>query len=88
MSVYVDSLRPTTTTTNWRYRYSCHLFADDHLELIDFAVVKLGLKTEWYQNHRYPHFDITASKRAKAIRLGAQEITTREWLLKHKQIIT
>jgi len=84
MSIYVDSLRPTVPTANWRYKYSCHLFADDQLELIDFAVIKLVLKAEWYQDHKYPHFDITASKRAKALKLGAQEITTREWLLRHR----
>lgn len=73
MTVYVDQpIHP------WRGKLWCHLVADDLNELHAFAA-KLGLKREWFQNHKIqPHYDITAAKREKAIKLGANSITTRE----------
>lgn len=73
MTIYVDqAIHP------WRGKKWCHLIADDLDELHNFAA-KLGLKREWFQNHKIqPHYDITASKRVEAIELGATSITTKE----------
>jgi hypothetical protein len=71
--IYVDNL-----IHPWKAKLWCHLVADDLQELHDFAT-KLGLKREWFQNHRIqPHYDLTAAKREMAIRLGARQITTSE----------
>ena len=71
--IYVDDpIHP------WRGKKWCHMTADTLEELHSFAVDKLGLKLSWFQNKRIPHYDITASKRLKAIKLGAIAITTEE----------
>jgi hypothetical protein len=69
-----------------------HLIADTEQELHEFAV-RLGLRRAWFQVAkplgRRPvdptsvraqmwHYDLTAPKRARAIRLGAESITTRQ----------
>lgn len=50
------------------------MFASDLEELHAFAA-RLGLLREWYQGDKKPlsfaHYDLTANKRAMAIRLGA-----------------
>jgi hypothetical protein len=73
MTVYVDEIRPCLPNRNWRWRESCHLFADSLDELHAFAA-RLGLRREWFQEHRLlDHYDLTVSKRAHAVRLGASE---------------
>ena len=60
----------------WRLGKSCHLMTDGTDEdLVQFAI-GIGLKREWLQNagtHK-AHFDLVASKRALAIRSGAEEV--------------
>jgi hypothetical protein len=74
MSVYVDRLLPCVPNKNWPYDKSCHLIADSLNELHEFAL-KLGLKKEWFQDHKkHPHYDLTEGMRKKAIQLGAIEI--------------
>jgi hypothetical protein len=75
MSVYVDDLNRPARVGRISSRWS-HLFADTHAELEDFAR-KLGLRPDWIQHagtHR-EHYDLTASKRAQALQLGAQPIS-------------
>jgi hypothetical protein len=54
----------------------CHLFADetDSAELHVFAA-RLGMHREWFQGD---HYDLTPAKRAKAVKLGAKEVTREE----------
>lgn len=62
-------------TRQWPYRQSCHLLADTVEELHRFAIDRLGMKPEWFQNNsRLPHYDLTVGNRFKALRLGAFEI--------------
>lgn len=79
MTVYVDNLGPTTPTKRWPYRQSCHMTADTHDELIEMAK-RLRLNRDWLQHPggRLEHFDLTASKRREAVRLGAVQETRRE----------
>ena len=78
MSIYVDKLSPSLRNKNWKHNESCHLVADTKKELHTFAK-KLGLKQEWFQSHpKLNHYDLTKNKRAKAISLGAIEITKKE----------
>jgi len=72
--VYVDTLSPCLRNKNWRYNKSCHLFADTVTELNIFAQ-SIGLKLSWFQGHTYfPHYDLTANKRTRAIRNGARVV--------------
>ena len=58
-----------------------HLMADTEDELRAFAV-RLGLSLSWIQHagSSRVHFDVTPSKREKAIKLGAQPLTLRKIL--------
>jgi hypothetical protein len=56
----------------------CHMIADTHVELMAMADA-IGVQRRWLQqagNHG-EHFDVSLSKRAMAVRLGAVEVTTR-----------
>ncbi len=87
MSVYVDDFRIPARIGRLSARWS-HLTADDREELHAFAA-RLGLRRAWFQtckntracpSERCPHwhYDVTDSKRAQAIRLGAVPITWRQ----------
>lgn len=79
MSVYVDPLFGTTPyrkseNERWNWQHACHLIADTEEELHAFAS-RLGLQRAWFQPKSSPHYDLTANKRAQALRLGAVEVT-------------
>jgi hypothetical protein len=76
MTVFVDPLMTCIPTPTWRWVKSCHMFAADPIELHAFAS-KLGLHRAWFQNRpgHVPHYDLNASKRRKAIRLGAKSVS-------------
>ncbi len=89
MTVYVDELFTMTPRTQEAKRYGkkwCHLWADTRQELHDFAdelFAPVPVKTirRWFQKHpTLPHYDLTESKREKAIRMGAQVMTTQDRL--------
>ncbi|MBW8017094.1 MAG: DUF4031 domain-containing protein [Planctomycetes bacterium] len=79
MSVYVDSMKPCVPTNYWRYNKSCHLVADSVPELHRFAD-QLGLKKSWFQEKSSPHYDLTEGMRAKAVELGAIELSIIEFV--------
>ncbi|RYG42614.1 DUF4031 domain-containing protein [bacterium] len=71
MAVYVDKLfeaRPIHGQTLW-----CHMTADT-LEELHAMAERLGMKREWFQDKRTPHYDLPPSRRILAIELGAVEI--------------
>lgn len=78
MSVYVDPLIACLPNRRWRYTQSCHLFADTVEELHAFAA-RLGLLHSWFQHRpgRLPHYDLTKGMRARAVAMGATELTDR-----------
>jgi hypothetical protein len=56
----------------------CHCLADTEEELFDM-MDKIGVDRKWYQTKNGNlHFDISLSMRAKAVRLGAVEITWKQ----------
>lgn len=71
MSVYVDSGR-----IELGRMLMCHMVADTHRELIEMAA-RIGVHNDHLQSagtYR-EHFDICQSKRALAVKYGAQKIS-------------
>ena len=74
MSVYVDE-------AVWPFgrMMMCHMLADTEEELHAMAS-RIGIKRQWFQNDKYPHYDICKSKRAEAVSFGAIEINRRQFV--------
>lgn len=81
MTVYVDELKLWLPRQPRPFQAgSCHLSADTLDELHAFAR-RIGLKRAWFQGHPVmPHYDLTASRRARAIELGAAFVPLRQHL--------
>jgi len=82
--IYVDELR--------RYgknqRQWCHMMTDGDLEELHEMAVKIGLRREWFQDKPgHPHYDLTASRRARAVILGAAEITSKEMVMNFSKLL-
>jgi hypothetical protein len=55
-----------------------HLVADRIQEVHEFAK-RIGLKKEWFQNKKYPHYDLTTKRMFnKALKYGAKFVSTKE----------
>lgn len=76
MTIYVDPSRH-----HFGRMIMCHMVGDTVDELHKMAE-RLGLRRDWFQGGRFPHYDVCKSKRALAIALGAVEITSKE-LVQH-----
>ena len=81
MAVYVDNL----VDYSWRHGPSCHLIADSLDELMNFAL-EMGMRAEWFQPRSSPHFDLTVVGRDVAVRLGAIELTNRDFVAKLREL--
>lgn len=83
MTIYVDNFRVPATAGRRKSRWS-HLATDspDIEELHTFAE-SIGLRRSWFQEytkvgHLYrPHYDVTDTRRAAAIRGGAVQVPYR-----------
>ncbi len=75
MAIYVDE-----AIWSWRGRLWCHMWSDKDLEELNAMADKIGLLRSWIQtkNKTFIHYDITATKRIKAIRAGAQTKSIKE----------
>jgi hypothetical protein len=73
--VYIDNMNAP-----YRGMLMCHMVADTTEELLNM-VDKIGVNRKWLQDAGTysEHFDICLSKKAKAIKLGAKEITYSEF---------
>ena len=74
--VFVDELRVWPNAKGIFKKGSCHLMANgessQHMEALHEFAKKIGMKREWFQDHpRHPHYDLTPSRRDKALKLGA-----------------
>lgn len=78
MAVYVDDMNRTALGRYGRMKM-CHMIADSTKELLAMAD-RIGVQRRWIQHAGTDreHFDIAQTKRALAVRAGAQEITMRE----------
>lgn len=81
MVVYVDGLVMTVAAeaqarrTGARHGHRwCHLMADTLDELHAFAA-RLGMNRDWFQGD---HYDLVPPRRARALKLGAVEVTSRD----------
>ena len=77
--IYVDAIK-YYPNTKLPYKRWCHMASDnpDLEELHQFAA-RLGLKRAWFQNKLdRPHYDLVPTKRALAMKLGAQAVTTQQ----------
>lgn len=78
MTVYVDPLMNHGWVMRGRNLPNSHLFADTVEELHAFAL-RIGMRLEWFQaKGRLPHYDLTPDRRARAVRMGAREVTRRQ----------
>jgi hypothetical protein len=72
VAVYVDN-----AVIPWRGRLWAHLIASDLDELHALAAA-IGLRRVWFQDRRrFPHYDVDAEYRERAIAAGAIAITDR-----------
>lgn len=80
--IYVDELFTATPRTEQARRHGtqwCHMTCDGDLEELHRMAERIGLKRAYFQpQHLLPHYDLTPSKRALAVRYGAQETTVQE----------
>lgn len=80
MSVFVDDAQNSSPHLFYGRGRFAHLSADTRDELHVFAA-RLGLRRSWFEERpRLWHYDVTQTKRAEAIALGAEPVTTREFI--------
>lgn len=80
MAVYVDDMYRYPIGRYGRMKMS-HMFADRRSELLDMAD-RIGVAHKWIQYPDSPkriHFDVSLSKRKKAVALGAIEVSMRDF---------
>jgi len=71
MAVYVDGER-----NQFGRMVMCHMIGDTVAELHEMAN-RIGMKREWFQPYSSPHYDLSLSRRASAVKLGAIEVDRR-----------
>lgn len=76
-AVYVDELRRWPTKIACFKDGSAHLTCDDTEALHTFAA-RIGLRREWFQDGRIPHYDLTPRMRSAAILAGAGFMPAKE----------
>lgn len=75
MTIYIDPLVNWGWVLRGREVESCHMFTDSvDLSELHHMALAIGMKRAWFQNKSTPHYDLVASRRIKAIELGAVEL--------------
>lgn len=76
MAVYVDQLAEWGWIIRGRKTSSCHMFTDEEdLTSLHDVAQRIGMKRSWFQDKKAaPHYDLTPSRRAEAIKAGAIEV--------------
>ncbi len=80
--ILVDELR-IYPARPFGYDAWCHMMTDDltpaGLDELHAMAEQIGLRRAWFQDkRRLPHYDLTVSRRAKALRAGAQSVPAYE----------
>lgn len=61
------------------YTDGVHLISDQGPDELHQFAQGIGLKREWYQDHRHPHYDILNNQiRKKALRSGARLVDRKQ----------
>lgn len=79
MAIYVDNLQNLGWVLRGHKVQSCHMIADTLAELHQIAAA-IGMQRNWYQPRSFPHYDLTASRRAAAVLRGAIELPMRTFV--------
>lgn len=77
MTVYVDEIARYPTSIACFKGGSCHMTADT-LEELRLIAHLIGLRPEWFQDKRVPHYDLTPARRAAALAAGAVFVPAKE----------
>ena len=78
MAILVDELREYPGVT-LPYTAWCHMATDASFEELHAFAARLGLRRAWFQRD---HYDLPPHGRAAAVALGAEQVATRELLLR------
>ena len=78
MTVMVDEVRQWPTKIHHFKAGSAHLTTDGPLEELHALAESIGLRREWFQNGRVPHYDLTPATREAALKAGAVHVGARE----------
>jgi hypothetical protein len=77
---YVDAIQ-RYPQCRLRYQDWCHMATDGDMSELHAMAARLGFRRAWFQHKpTHPHYDLTPAKRAQAITLGAQAVSTYELL--------
>jgi 1-aminocyclopropane-1-carboxylate deaminase/D-cysteine desulfhydrase-like pyridoxal-dependent ACC family enzyme len=81
--VMVDEVRIWPNAKGIFRKGSAHLTVDgstpEHLEALHAFAKRLGLRREWFQDHRLaPHYDLVPARHAAALELGAELVDAYE----------
>jgi hypothetical protein len=61
------------------YTDGTHLVSDKNEDELHAFAQNIGLKREWFQNNKRPHYDLTTRRMSeKAIRFGAKMVTAKD----------
>ena len=78
--IYVDVIQ-NYPQCKLKYKDWCHMATNSNLSELHAMAARLGLRRAWFQNKPgHPHYDLTPAKRAQALTLGAQVVSTHELL--------
>lgn len=84
--VYVDPLMRYGGSATFKWKDSCHLFADTVEELHIFASL-VGMRREWFQDKpSLKHYDLNARRRIVAVARGAIELNRYDAVMKWRQL--
>jgi hypothetical protein len=89
--IIVDELKPWPgkATSGGRFfgngKESCHMTTDGDMEELHRFAEQIGMRRSWFQDHPIlPHYDLTPSRRAAAVRAGAVEMRGTDMLRAYK----